>query len=170
MTAAPTRLASVTRSPQAAAHGGSRDVGEASGGVEGARVELAGDVSPARAHPWTWPRPWCSDPASRSSCCRLANRGTCRGGACSCPRVEEPDPVRPWRLPCASLDALDLLVIVAHVTEDGAAQERVGWHGEQAAGRAALLERLLPELEVTVLLVRPEPPAPLRFEAGEELA
>lgn len=44
----------------------------------------------------------------------------------------------------------------------------VGWHGKLATGRAEILKRLLPELEVPVLLVRPEAPGPFRLKFGEE--
>jgi nucleotide-binding universal stress UspA family protein len=55
------------------------------------------------------------------------------------------------------------------VRRDPASVLVVGWHGRLAAGRAEILKQLLPVLDVPVLLVRSEAPAPFRLNVGAEL-
>lgn len=45
----------------------------------------------------------------------------------------------------------------------------IGWHGQLGSGRAEILKRLLPVIDVPLLLVRPGAPAPFRLKVGEEL-
>lgn len=45
----------------------------------------------------------------------------------------------------------------------------VGWNGRFARGHAAVLKRLIEELDCPLLLVRPRPRMPFRLKVGEEL-
>ena len=60
----------------------------------------------------------------------------------------------------------ELLHLVHH---EGISVLVVGWHAKLAAGRAQIFKHLLPVIDVPILLVKSDPPAPFRLTVGDEL-